>query len=177
MAAGSVIAPLHPALPALLDARTELELRRRVEAAQATKERADARVKQAEVGQELSRLEVERSRKLAESKTVAQAKLESDELAFQMSGRELDSARADAHVAQHDIEIAAAALARAREAGSAAKEAEWLIRAPIAGRVLRVQQKSGGTVGVGTPLVEFGGSGPDSAPTIAESTPGVDARH
>ena len=157
--AGTVIASLHPALPALLDARTELELRRRVEAARATKERADARVKQAEVALELSRREVERSRKLAESKTVAQAKLESDELTFEMSGRELDSARADAHVAQHDIEVAAAALARARETGSTAREAEWLLRAPIAGRVLRVQQKSGGTVGVGTPLVEFGDPG------------------
>ncbi len=157
--AGSVIARLHPALPALLDARTELELRRRVESAQATKERSDARVRQAEVGLELSRLELGRSRKLAESNTVSRAKLESDELAFEMGGRELDSARADAHVAQHDIDIASAALARAREAGSTAREAEWLLRAPIAGRVLRVQQKSGGTVVVGTPLVEFGDPG------------------
>jgi HlyD family secretion protein len=53
-------------------------------------------------------------------------------------------------------EFAAAALARARETGSTAREAEWLLRAPIAGRVLRVPQKSGGTVGVGTSLVELG---------------------
>lgn len=159
VAAGSVIARLHPVLPTLLDARSELELRRRVEAAQASKERADARVKQAELALELSRLELGRSRKLAETQTVARAKLESDELAFEMSGRELDSARADAHVAQHDIDIAQAALTRAREAGAKGKEAEWLLRAPIAGRVLRVQQKSGGTVGVGTPLLEFGDPG------------------
>ena len=73
-----------------------------------------------------------------------------------MSERELDSARADAHVAQHDIDIAQAAVARAREAGVKGVEPDWPLRAPIAGRVLRVQQKSGGTVGVGTPLIELG---------------------
>lgn len=156
VAASSVIARLHPALPTLLDTRTEQELRRRVEAAQAAKERADTRVKQAQVGLEQSRLELGRSRKLAESKMVAQAKLESDELAFQMSEREVDSALADAHVAQHDIDIATAAVARAREAGGRATEPEWPLRAPIAGRVLRVHQKSGGTVVVGTPLIELG---------------------
>jgi HlyD family secretion protein len=154
--AGGVIARLHPVMPALLDARTEQELRRRVEAAQAAKERAEARVKQAEVGMEQSRLELERSRKLAESKMVAQAKLESDELGFQMSERELDSARADAHVAQHDIDIATAAVMRARDASGKGLQPDWPLRAPIAGRVLRVQQKSGGTVAVGTPLIELG---------------------
>src|SRR6185437_551570 len=157
VAEGSVIARLHPVTPALLDARMELELRRRVEAARASKERADARVLQAGSALELARLEVGRSRKLAETNMVARAKLESDELAFQMAGHELDSARADAHVAQHDIEIAAAALARTRDEGRSQGEGgEWPLRAPIAGRVLRVQQKSGGAVGVGTPLVEFG---------------------
>lgn len=157
--AGSIVARLHPVLPALLDARSELELRRRVEAAQAAQERAGARVKQAELALTLTRLDLERSRKLAESKMVAQTKLESDELTFEMSGRELESARADAHVAQHDIDIAAAALARARQGGGTGAEADWLLRAPIGGRVLRVQQKSGGTVSVGAPLVEFGDPG------------------
>ncbi len=156
VAEGSIVARLRPVTPALLDARTELELQRRVEGARASKERADARVKQAESALELTRLEAGRSRKLAETNMVARAKLDSDELAFQMAGHELDSARADAHVARHDIDIAEAALARTRDAGRQAKEAEWPLRAPIAGRVLRVQQKSGGAVDVGTPLMEFG---------------------
>ena len=42
VAAGAVVARLHPVLPALLDSRTELELRRRVELARAAKEAADA---------------------------------------------------------------------------------------------------------------------------------------
>lgn len=154
IAAGQTVARLRPAVPALLDSRTELELRRRVEAARAAQERAAARLAQGQVALEQARLEVERSRKLAESKLVAVAKLESDELAFLMAQRELDTANADVHVARHDVEVAVAAVSRAHE-GTRTDE-DWLLKAPIAGRVLRVQQKSSGTVSVGAPLIEFG---------------------
>ncbi|MGB8693084.1 MAG: HlyD family efflux transporter periplasmic adaptor subunit [Steroidobacteraceae bacterium] len=155
VAAGTAIARLRPALPALLDTRTELELRRRVEAARAAKEAADARLARSGVALVQARREAERSRQLAQSQMVAAAKVESDELALAMANQELESARADAHVAQHEIDISVAALARARDGGRGGGT-EWSLTAPIAGRVLRVQQKSGGTVGVGTPLIEFG---------------------
>lgn len=154
IAAGQTVARLRPVVPALLDSRTELELRRRVEAARAAQERAAARLAQAQVALEQARLEVERSRKLAESKLVAVAKLESDELTFLMAQREIDTANADVHVARHDVEVAVAAVSRAHE--GARTDEDWLLKAPIAGRVLRVQQKSAGTVSVGAPLIEFG---------------------
>jgi HlyD family secretion protein len=101
-----------------------------------------------------ARSEAERSRKLAASKLVAAAKLESDELALELATHELESARADAHVAQHEIDIAIAAQARVRDGGQGG--GVWPLAAPIAGRILRVQQKSSGTVTVGTPLLELG---------------------
>ena len=158
VAAGALIARLHPALPALLDNRTELELRRRVEAARAAREAAEARVARSAIALVQARSDAERSRQLASSHLVAAAKLEADELTLAMATQELESARADAHVAQHDIDIAVAALARAREPGGGGGSA-WPITAPIAGRVLRVQQKSAGTVTVGTPLLELGDPG------------------
>jgi HlyD family secretion protein len=57
-------------------------------------------------------------------------------------------------VARHDVDVAVAAVSRAHE--GARTDADWLLKAPIAGRVLRVQQKSAGTVSVGAPLIEFG---------------------
>lgn len=156
IAAGDIVAHLRPVIPALLDSRTELELRRRVEAARAAQERAAARLAQSQVALEQARLEVERSRKLAASKLIAAAKLETDELAFLMAQRELDSASADVHVAKHDVDIAVAAISRAHEGTRPNADAEWLLKAPIAGRVLRVQQKSAGAVNVGAPLIEFG---------------------
>lgn len=152
--AGQTVARLRPVVPALLDSRTQLELRRRVEAARAAQERAAARVAQGQVVLEQARLEVERSRKLAESRLVAVAKLESDELTFLLAQREIDTANADVHVARHDVEVALAAVSRAHE--GARTDEDWLLKAPIAGRVLRVQQKSAGTVSVGAPLIEFG---------------------
>lgn len=152
--ADQTVARLHPVVPALLDSRTELELRSRVDAARAAQERAAARQAQAQVALEQARLEVERSRKLAESKLIATAKLESDELSYLMAQRELDTANADVHVARHDVDVAVAAVSRAHEGPRT--DADWLLKAPIAGRVLRVQQKSAGTVSVGAPLIEFG---------------------
>lgn len=159
IAEGEMVARLRPVAPALLDSRTELELRRRVEAARANKERATARLAQSQVALAQARLELERSRKLAESKLIATAKLETDELAFLMARRELESANADVHVAQHDVDVAVAAVSRARISARGDAEADWVLRAPIAGRVLRVQQKSAGTVNVGTPLIELGDLG------------------
>lgn len=156
IAEGQVVARLRPVIPTLLDSRTELELRRRVEAARAAQERAAARLAQSEVALAQARLEVERSRKLAEAKLIAVAKLDADELAFLMAQRELDSARADLHVARHDVDVAVAAVSRAREGSRADAGADWLLNAPIAGRVLRVQQKSAGAVSLGAPLIEFG---------------------
>ncbi len=159
IAAGETVARLRPVIPALLDSRTELELRRRVEAARAAEERAAARLAQGRVALAQAQLEVERSRKLAESKLIPVAKLESDELSFLMAQRELDTANADVHVARHDVEVAVAAVARAHQGTRADADADWLLKAPIAGRVLRVQQKSAGTVSVGAPLIEFGDVG------------------
>jgi len=154
--AGDTVAHLRPAIPSLLDSRAELELRRRIEAARAAQGRAAARFAQSQVALTQARLEVERSRKLAESKLIAAAKLETDELAFVMAQRELDSASADVHVAKHDVDVAVAAISRAREGTRKDANADWFLKAPIAGRVLRVQQKSAGTVSVGAPLIEFG---------------------
>jgi HlyD family secretion protein len=156
VAAGTILARLRPVLPALLDSRTELELRRRVEAARAAKEAADARVARSGIAVIQARSDAERSRQLAPSHLVAAAKLEADELTLAMATQELESAKADAHVALHEIDIAVAALAKARDTGQGVRETQWPLVAPIAGRVLRVQQKSGGTVGVGTPLLEVG---------------------
>lgn len=156
IAAGETVARLQPVIPALLDSRTELELHRRVEAARAAQERSTARFAQSQVALQQARLEVERSRKLAESKLIPAAKLETDELAFLMAQRELDTSSADMHVARHDVDVAVAAVSRAQERTRTDAQAAWLLKAPIAGQVLRVQQKSAGTVNVGAPLIEFG---------------------
>lgn len=152
VAAGDVVATLTPSLSPLLDERSLNELRARVEAAQAGVERAAARMEGAQVAVMQARNDAQRSEELARQGFVAPTKLEADRLAFAAAERNLEAASAERHVAAHEVEQARAALGVAQRGGGPA----FALRAPVAGRVLRVQQPSETSVALGTPLLELG---------------------
>ncbi|HSO37214.1 MAG TPA: HlyD family efflux transporter periplasmic adaptor subunit [Labilithrix sp.] len=58
-------------------------------------------------------------------------------------------------MAEHELELARAALATAMRSTAAAPE-RFEIKAPVAGRILHVYQESEGPVAVGAPLLEVG---------------------
>jgi HlyD family secretion protein len=148
---GAVLALLSPALAPLIDDRSLAGLQARVEAAEAGVLRAAARVDRARVALEQARNESARTEQLATRGFVAPTKLEADRLAVAAAGKELEAAEQDRHVATHDVDQARAALGTARQ-GRAARPFE--VRAPVAGRVLKVTQASEATVALGTPLLE-----------------------
>jgi len=152
--ADAVVATLTPVLPTLLDERTRGELAVRVEAAEAGVQRAAARVERARVGLEQARNDLRRSEQLAQQGFVAPTKLDSDRLGVLAAQKEVDAAEQDRHVAGHDVEQARAALEVVGR--GAAHQAAFVVRAPVAGRVLRVVQPSEGTVALGAPLLEIG---------------------
>ncbi|WP_235537655.1 efflux RND transporter periplasmic adaptor subunit [Pelomonas sp. Root1217] len=152
VAAGDVVATLTPALSPLLDERSLRELRARVEAAQAGVERASARLEGAKVAVLQARNEARRSEELARQGFVAPTKLEADRLGLMAAQKDHEAAAAEQHVATHEVEQARAALGAAQRGGSPA----FVLRAPVAGRVLRVVQASEASVPLGTPLLELG---------------------
>jgi HlyD family secretion protein len=152
--AGAVLATITPVLAPLLDARTRREQQLQVEIAQAQRQRAVARVEGAKVGLQQARNEVQRSEQLARQGYVSVTKLDTDRLAAQAAQKELDAAAEDLHVAEHGIEQARAALAAVQGGPGAVRG--FAVRAPVAGRVLRVAQASEGAVALGAPLVELG---------------------
>lgn len=153
VAEGDVVATLTPVLSPLLDERSLRELRARVEAAQAGVERATARVEGAKVAVLQAANEARRSEELAHQGFVAPTKLEADRLALLAAQKDRDAALAERHVAAHDAEQARAALSAVqREGGGPA----FALRAPVAGRVLRVVQASEASVALGAPLLELG---------------------
>lgn len=160
VAGGSTVATLTPMLPALLDARTLREFSARVEAAQASLERAAARIARAQVGLAQANNEASRSEKLASQGFIAVTKLETDRLAVLAATKEIDAATADQHVATHDLEQARAALGAVRQSAQGAAPGAGAralaLRAPVAAQVLRVLQSSEATVALGTPLLELG---------------------
>ncbi|MGA8515413.1 MAG: efflux RND transporter periplasmic adaptor subunit [Burkholderiaceae bacterium] len=152
----TVLATIAPTAPALLDARTEQELTARVGAAEAGKLRATVRVERAQVALAQAQADFERTGKLASAAFVSPTKLEADRLNVALNEKEVDAAKQEVHVAEHDLEVARAALVQMRSPPPATPGKLWQVRAPVTGRVLKVVQKNEGVVTVGTPLLELG---------------------
>lgn len=152
VAEGDIVATLTPVLSPLLDERSLRELRARVEAAQAGVARTAARVEGAKVAVLQARNEARRSEELARQGFVAPTKLEADRLGLMAAQKDQEAARAEQQVASHEVEQARAALGAAQRGGSPA----FVLRAPVAGRVLRVVQASEASVPLGTALLELG---------------------
>ena len=157
------LAQLTSVLPAMLDERTVRELRARVETAQDNVSRAGARTARAQVSLDQAKNEVSRSEQLAKEGFIAPIKVQADRLTTVGAQRELESAAAEKRMATHELEQTQAAISAVRQptlseginAGSGTG-GSYTVRAPSAGRVLRVLQTSAGATALGTPLIEIG---------------------
>jgi HlyD family secretion protein len=157
VATGDVLAWLTPILSPMLDERTSREQRARIASAEANAQRAVTRIGAAKVSLEQTRIELRRTTELARQGFIAPTKVDADRLAAEAAQRELESAMESEHMARHDLEQARAALVAVREAASPSRSPDgFAVRAPVAGRVLKVHQTSESTVALGTPLLEIG---------------------
>lgn len=154
--AGQVVAVLTPNPATLLDPRTRSELEQRLAAAQATQLRMTALVARAEAQLQQSQSDLARTRKLAAGNIVSRSRLEHDQLAVTVNTRLLEVARFEQRTAAHESEQARAALAASRALAEPSMSDLFDVRAPAAGSVLRVLQKSEAPVSIGTPLLEIG---------------------
>ncbi len=158
VARGQVVATLIPANPQLLDPRTRAELLARREAAQARRERALALQKQADAALAQALQDARRIDDLARQGFVPASDREKATLAADGRRREQEAAAFEADAALHELQQARAAASRldADQAAAQPATAQWPIRAPVAGSVLRLQQESAGPVALGAPLLEIG---------------------
>ncbi len=153
VARGDVVAVLRPAPPSLQDTRTQAELRERVGAAEASALRARANEARAAAAAELSRHDYARAKRLAEQGFTSRSAEDSARLVLAQQEQSVKAAQFERHAADHELEMARAALSRGMGAAALGK---FEIRAPVAGRVLRVLQRSEAVVTPGTALVELG---------------------
>lgn len=149
VAPGTIVARMYPAP---LDARTRQQAEARVEAAEDARRAADAAVAQARAAFEQARRNCRRVQALAANNLVAPEERERAELEEASRARELEAAEFRAQAAQHDVETARAALLAGGGAGMP-------LRSPVAGRVLRIPERSERVVGAGTALAEVGDPG------------------
>ena len=154
---GTLLARLAPAAPAPLDARTELEYRERLGAAEAARLRAGASIERAGVALAQAKAEETRATKLAAEGFASRQALDNAQREVELKTKEFAVAQFDGHAAEHQVALAQAALSRYRQdGGGKAQSAVWEIRSPVAGRVLRVIQESEAIVASGAPILEIG---------------------
>jgi HlyD family secretion protein len=159
---GQVVARLVSLEAPLLDPRSRAQGQAQVRAARAARQRALAEVAREREALSLARSELRRQRMLAEEGVIPRRTLELTEAEVRTREQALASALAGVRIAEQELEMARAALARMTRGdeavgGAGLEEDEVLeIRAPVAGVVLKVLRESAGAVAGGTPLLEVG---------------------
>jgi HlyD family secretion protein len=160
---GDVVARIAPLAAPLLDERSRAQSEARVAGSNAAQRQASATISRIEAALAFAREDAQRQRQLAERGTVAEQVARRAELEARTLQEELASAQFAQRVAQHDAEMARAALGRLTGAarrgaqrGDAAEEEQLEIRAPVGGTVLKVMHESEGAVQPGTALLEIG---------------------
>lgn len=153
---GQVLLELEPLRPQTLDPRTRAEAEARVAAAEAALRQAQERRAAAEVDAAFWEAELARVRQLASSGDVPKDRLERTETEARRSAASRRAAEHAVQLAAAELEAARAALAYSASA-PASNPAELVpVRAPAAGRVLRILRESEGVVQPGQPLLEIG---------------------
>ncbi len=148
------VARLWPSTPPLLDARSRAEQLAANAALQAALVRSQTMVERAGAALAQAKADLQRSQSLEKQGFVAPAGLETDRLNLHLREQELASARQDAVAARFTLARSQATLEPVSSNGR--EGAPFIVRSPVAGKVLKVLQPSAGMVMAGTPLLEVG---------------------
>lgn len=153
VAAGQMVASIHPAAPVMLDARSRAEAEAAALGAESARSRLEAERGRAATALARATQVAEHTRTLAAAGAVPRDELEArmaEQRAAEDALRAADFAIAQA---KHDLDVARARLAPAAAAGGGR---DVLVSAPVSGVVLKLLQESQAVVAAGQPLVEIG---------------------
>jgi HlyD family secretion protein len=153
IASGAIVARLRPIASRPLDERSRAGAVAAVASARAALDQAEARQAEAVAAALHADSVVATSRRLLKSNAVPAKTVEHEGHEAEIQHRAADAARAT-------TELARSELARVRTQLLSASDASLgptvLVRAPAAGRILRVLRESAGPISTGTPLIELG---------------------
>jgi HlyD family secretion protein len=159
----TVLARIQPTDPELLDPRALAQAQARVKSAQARLAQAQAQLEKANVSYEYAEVEFARANRLAERGAVTPSELEERRLSMKAAEQDVEAARFAINIAKFEVELEEAALLRTQNSsdpaggnGEGDEDGQFLIRAPISGRVLKLFQESATIATPGMELVEVG---------------------
>jgi HlyD family secretion protein len=154
----TVVAVMQPTTPSFHDARTHEELQAALAAAEAAVTLVEAEVRRMEAAVTFSRTEMARAEALVRTNAVSLRVLDKARLELQTSEAALASAKAQLEVRRNERASVAARLVSPTNSAAQPSDNSCCIqiRAPVTGRVLKINQESEAVVLVGTPLIEIG---------------------
>ena len=170
--AGSEVAHLD-VLP--LDQRASAQATAAFEGARDHQRTAAAVVIQSRDALTQARRDAARAAELMRAGAASREAVEQAELAVALRTKELEAVDFRAQAAAHDVEAARAALSVVNQNGGTHTR-HVIVRAPAAGRILRVPQESARVVAAGEPLVEIGDAAQLEITTDLVSTDAVKVR-
>lgn len=160
---GDVVALIDPGPPAFLDTRAAAEGRAAVEAARATLAAAQTERVRAQAELEFARTELERIENLRGRDLASADALDRARLQLRRAETALGAAEETVRVRSAELDAARSRLLQPGgsgdsddDSGGTEMESSVAVRAPIAGRVLRLLQESEAVVAVGTALLSLG---------------------
>lgn len=152
----AMVATLWPLVPALLDERARDQQNAHVGALEASVSRAKANVGRAMAALDQARAELKRNEALAKEGFVSPNQNETGRLTVRLREQELESARQEESGARHELDQSRIALRQYSSGSTGAQQRAWQIKAPVSGKILKIQQQSEGIVQAGTPLMDLG---------------------
>lgn len=151
---GAPVVRLEPMPAEVLDPRQQAAAEARVAAAQAAVKAAQQNVDAAKAGADLAQKELQRIKKLHADGHIGQDAVDKAVAEAERSRAQLRSAQFAVDTARYDMEAAQTALRYAAQPASSKEPI--MVRAPVAGRVLKIPRKSEGVVAAGQALMEIG---------------------
>jgi len=151
------VAFIDPVDPAFLDARARAQAEADVRAAEAARSQGEADLKRAEAELDYARAQLDRMKKLRESGTVAQERLDDTRRLFLIREAAVVQAKAELRRLTSALERAKLQVLPPERARSLLGTCGCVaVKAPVSGRVLEIFQKSAGVVASGTKLLSVG---------------------
>ncbi len=141
-------------LPLPLNQQQREEVLARIETAEAAKRQADARVEHAREDYAQAKRDRERAERLARESVISTQLLEQARNTETTSGDEFRAAQFSAAAAASEVKVARAGLLGISSDSAQAKMVT--LRSPVAGKVLRIAEKSERIVTAGTPILVLG---------------------
>ena len=161
------VARIEPTDPELLDPRAQAQSEARVKAAEARLKQSNTQLDRAKAAMDFAESEIGRVRSLSERGAATSSQLDQKEMQFRTATEDFRAAKFAEEIAQFELELERAALLRTQEARESSEDNEseatsspgngqFVIRAPISGRVLKLEQESATIITPGTPLMQLG---------------------